>query len=239
MPVGRFALSAALLVFCSVASAAIIVAPIDGATSYTVQQIIDAGGIKIGDKSFTEWRVTTTTQGNGIAPQAGGISVTGVQISGEYGMRFNGPWSASTGDLADTTIGFRVTADDPWLICDNTLAVAAFGADKGGMASISENVYAADPTKVFNSPVANKYVYYVNDTDYKAVDHKEFPSDYKDIWVVKDVIVNGSTAVGATAHVSEFYQTFSQIPEPATLSLLVVGAVLTLARPRHRHTNTR
>jgi hypothetical protein len=232
----RLALAAGLLFFCPIASAAIIVAPIDG-NSYTVQQIIDAGGIRIGDKTFTEWRVTTTTQGNGLAPQAGAISVTAVQIGGEYGMRFNGPWSAATGDLADTTIGFRATTDDPWLICDNSLVLAAFGADKGGLASISENVYGADPTKVFTTPVANKYVYYLNDTNNKTSDHKEFGVDLKDIWVLKDVIVNGSTVQGATAHISEFYQTFSQIPEPSVLTLLGIGAVLALVRrgPRDVH----
>jgi len=230
----RIALVLGLLSICLSASASVINAPIDGVTSYTVQQIMDAGGVKIGDKTFTEWRVTSTTQGNGLAPQAGAISVTAVQIGGEYGMRFNGPWSAATGDLADTTIGFRVTADDPWLISDNTLAVTAFGADKGGMASISENVFSADPTKTFSTPVANKYVYYINDANFKAVDHKVFVQALKDVWVVKDVVVNGSSAAGASAHVSEFYQTFSQVPEPATLSLLIAGAVVLVARRRHK-----
>jgi len=230
----RLALVLGLLSICLSASASVINAPIDGVTSYTVQQIMDAGGVKIGDKTFTEWRVTSTTQGNGLAPQAGAISVTAVQIGGEYGMRFNGPWSAATGDLADTTIGFRVTADDPWLISDNTLAVTAFGADKGGMASISENVFSADPTKTFSTPVANKYVYYINDANFKAVDHKVFVQALKDVWVVKDVVVNGSSAAGASAHVSEFYQTFSQIPEPATLSLLIAGAVVVVSRRRHK-----
>jgi hypothetical protein len=230
----RLALVLGLLSICLPVSASVISAPIDGVTSYTVQQIMDAGGVKIGDKTFTEWRVTSTTQGNGLAPQAGAISVTAVQIGGEYGMRFNGPWSAATGDLADTTIGFRVTADDPWLISDNTLAVTAFGADKGGMASISENVFSADPTKTFSTPVANKYVYYINDANFKAVDHKVFVQALKDVWVVKDVVVNGSSAAGASAHVSEFYQTFSQVPEPATLSLLIAGAVVLVARRRHK-----
>ena len=233
----RIALVLGLLSICLPASAAVISlinAPIDGTTSYTVQQIKDAGGIRIGDKTFTEWRVTSTAQGNGLAPQAGAISVTAVQINGEYGMRFNGPWSAATGDLADTTIGFRVTADDPWLISDNTLAATAIGADKGGMASISENVFAADPTKTFSTPVANKYVYYVNDANFKTIDHKVFVQALKDAWVVKDVIVNGGSAVGATAHVSEFYQTFSQVPEPATLSLLIAGAVVVASRRRQK-----
>lgn len=230
----RLAIAAGTLFVCSVAYGAIIVAPIDG-NSYTVQQIIDAGGIKIVDKTFTEWRVTTTAQGNGLAPQAGAISVTAIQISGEYGMRFNGPWSAAPGDLADTTIGFRATADDPWLMCDNSLVLAGFGADKGGLASISENVYGADPTKVLPlTSIANKYVYYVSDTNNKTTDHKEFGEDLKDIWVIKDVIVNGSTAPGATAHISEFYQTFSQIPEPSTVVLLAVGALLALVHRRRR-----
>ena len=233
----KLALVLGLLSICLSASASVISvinAPIDGTTSYTIQQIKDAGGIKIGDKTFTEWRVTSTAQGNGLAPQAGAISVTAVQIGGDYGMRFNGPWSAATGDLADTTIGFRVTADNPWLISDNTLTATAIGADKGGMASISENVFSADPTKTFSTPVANEYAYYINDANFKTIDHKVFVQALKDAWVVKDIIANGSIAVGATAHISEFYQTFSQVPEPATMSLLIAGTFVLVARRRHK-----
>lgn len=55
-------------------------------------------------------------------------------IGGEHGLQFNGLWSAGLNDLANTTIGFKVTADYPFLIHDNTLYGAAMGAANGGLA---------------------------------------------------------------------------------------------------------
>jgi hypothetical protein len=197
------------------------------------------GEIRIGDKVFSDFRVTTSKTVGATAPGADAISITGVLVDGEYGIRFNGGWGALSGQIADTTIGFKVTADEPNLIEDNTLFASAWGASSGGSAQITEQVYAKDPNDSFSTALANKYVY-ITDTLVKNKDHQVFkdeagaPVALKTIWVVKDVFATGGVGANGVATISEFYQTFSQIPEPATMSLLGIG-MLALARKRSRN----
>jgi len=235
----------AALVLSAHAQAAIqvdLTVPIGQRPSYSIEQVQAEGGIIVGDKLFDEFRVTTTTQGGGLAPNAAGIAVTGIQVSGELGLIFNGGWTAGAGQIADTTIGFRVSVVEPFLsqgflITDNTLFSTAMNATNGGIASVIETVYPMDPL-VFppnvNNPLAFKdIVFDSNNNTIKLFDHKEFGGAFAEVWVVKDVIVNGSVNQGGQAHISEFVQTFSQIPEPSSLAL-VAGGVLLLIRRRRK-----
>lgn len=207
--------------------------------SYTLDEVNAQGGILVGDKLFDTFSVTKTEANGGLAPGAGAIAVTGVLVNGELGLRFNGPWSAGSGQLADSTIRFHASIVEPelsqgFLISDNSLWMSAFGAANGGLASITENVYEFEPpgNPATNQPIANKFVFYENDNTKQLFDHKEF-IPLPEIWIIKDVIVNGSSNGTGQAHISEFYQTFSQVPEPASLAL-VAGGVLLLARRRRR-----
>ena len=79
--------------------------------------------------------------------------------------------------------------------------------------------------RTISTPFANKYVFYKSDTQNKYVDQRTF-APVTEMWIVKDVVANGGIAgSGGSAHISEFYQTFSQVPEPGSLALLFAGAL--------------
>lgn len=245
-----------LVVTSGVSSAAIIWdfgnPPVDPPT---IAEIISAGGLEVGDKLFSDFEVITTDTVGTVAPGADAIKVTGVQMVGDYGLRLNGGWSAGGQEIADTTIHFSVAITEPWLgqgwlIKDNALWMTAFGVSgtgDGGIVSVSENVYAQDPNIYpvnVNPPLANKFVYYRDDTDMELYEEALFV-DRSDplnlvmvqlpkIWVIKDVVANGGDLLTGAAHLSEFWQTFSQIPEPATFAVLSLGGVLLLTRRRRR-----
>ncbi len=224
-----------------------IIANMDN-VSYTIEEVEAAGGIQVGDKLFSDWCVTDTQSVGAIAPDASEIVVTGIQIDGDYGLRFNSGWSAPAGQLADSTIKFKVSIVEPWLsqgwlIKDNALWMTAFGVSNNtdaGAVSVSENVYAFDPYLGYSKPIANKFVYYKDDDDNLLYEEKDFVDDMgvpialTEIWVIKDVIAYGGVGAVGVAHISEFFQTFSQVPEPATMALLGLGGVGLLLKRRRR-----
>jgi len=207
--------------------------------SYTLTEVNNAGGIRVFDKLFTSFYVDRTASAGAVAPGLGEISVRGVNVNGDYGLIFSGLWQAGYGQIADSAITFKVTVPEGYLIKDNGLKLLAYGAVWGGGVSITENVYAGDPS---TSPsIANKYVYYTRNGDNTSSgigiveDHKDF-TPLSEIWVVKDVGAAGGLNQNQLGYatISQFQQTFSQIPEPATLALLAVGGLLVLRR-RNRY----
>ena len=226
-------------VMSSAASATPIVAEVNGTASYTLAEINLAGGIIVGDKLFDGFRVTTTKSSGAVAPEDGSISVSAVKVEGDYGLRFNGGWSAPAGTISDSTIKFHVSVTPDavargWKIKDNSLWISGYGIHPTGndfAVSVSENVYASDPDAGHTTPIANKFVYYKSNKDKRLFHHKDF-APVTEIWVVKDVIAYGGTGNTGMAHLSEFYQTFSQIPEPATIALLGLGSLVLFKRKK-------
>ncbi len=194
-------------------------------------------GLRVGDKVFSDWAFQDNSDNGGLAPTPEGISVEGVffdlndnqlfdPLVDLIGLRFSGGWSAFSSQIADTVISYKVTADDPCLLDDLRLMMTAFGTDNQGtgMASISENVYS-DPN-LFN--LLARRIVYDNDQGIQHLQDADFPPGYKEVWVVKDVVVNGGGS--GMAHISQFYNVFSQCPEPSSLLLLGAGAALLIRR---------
>ncbi len=206
---------------------------------YTLEEVMTQfpNGFVVLDKVFSDWAFTANAQGGGLAPTPAGITVQGVyfDLNGsqaceptidEIGLRFTGGWSAGPGQLVDTVISFKVAATRPHYITDNTLKMTASGSAGTGGASISENVYS---DAILSDLVAGKFVV-DTPTFVQHEDHVDFSQGYSELWVVKDVNVNGG--IGGAAQISEFYNTFSQVPEPASLVLLAVGVLAVIRRRR-------
>jgi len=229
-----------VFVFSGAAQAAIQVdlgVPLASRPSFSLEEVNAAGGIIVDDKLFDEFRVETSATGGGLAPDASGIDVTGVEIAGELGLIFNGGWSAGAGQSVRSDIVFRVSVVEPFLskgflITDNSLFSTAITSAGGGVARVGETVLPADPLLLVPAdPIAAKEIFH--DSSIPAVklfDHAEFGAGFPEVWIVKQVTVDGSAT--GQAHISEFVQTFSQIPEPGSLLLASAGGLLLLGRRR-------
>ena len=212
---------------------ALILAPaMAGASLYTsvvpiqtVQNVIDTtGSVTVGGLVFSDFTLDTTAKNTGNPPDAASVSVEGVLMNGNYGLRFVGGWSASGSQIVDTLLSFKVTPAAGSLTDDHLWMRTAAGA-VGGSASIVETLYIQPGTE----PIGPTLFTYASDVVTKLTSDGVFsPEPY--LWVSKDINVNGGNT--GVAQVSEFFQTFS-VPEPCTLLMLAAGGALALRRKRH------
>lgn len=190
-------------------------------------------GLQVGDKLFNDFTALSSVTGPGIGPSAAGITVQGAIIDGDYGLLFQGGWFAAPGVIVDTAIGFTVEVTDPnkWMV-GNNMHLLDFGAAVGGFVGITENVFATNPP---SPPIANNFVYYVNNTSNQVSDPQNFSpaGQYKKVWVRKDIVVGTALSATGVSQLSGFSQSFKQVPEPATMALLGVGGLLAMRRRRN------
>lgn len=224
----------------SVAPAAIIVDILDP-TPPTLQELMalpQGQGYLVGDKLFSDFTWLDSSQGGANPPRPEAINVQGVLVhyphGSEHGLRFTGFWAATGGQLVDTLITFNVTATGNDHIIDNTLWMPNGDGSAGGLAAITETAYdgqggALPGLDQFGREVIGKFVFASDDAQ-RRLHHVEYYSAHETLQIRKDIGVNGGgTGVAA---ISEFFQTFSQVPEPSSLLVLVAGAALIIRRRR-------
>jgi hypothetical protein len=233
----RFAVLLAVLApLGGVSSGEVIEYKFGDPNTYRLTEVNQAGGIQVGDKLFSDFTVDCSDT-VGVVPQGlYEIKVRGVDVDGDYGLIFIGGWSAFSGQTCDSVITFKVTAAEGYFIKDNGLKLLGCDAEEGGSIIITENIFPGDPKTT--QWIKRELVYCQTFSDgtelVKQEDHEVF-TPLPEIWVVKDVYVTGGIETGGVAHLSQFQQTFSQVPEPATLSLLALGGLAILRFRRHRH----
>jgi hypothetical protein len=198
--------------------------------SYSIADINAAGGIVVGDKRFDLFSVTSSSSKGAFSPTAEDIEITGVRIAGDEGFRVNALWTALAGKWVDTTITYRASLVDARIaqghaIVGNALFMTAVGGKitTGGIASISEDLYANHPGEG-ESSFAEEFAYYVDSDDNSVSEAMRF-TPITHLWVVKDIGVSGGDGKKGVMALSEFYQTFRQAPEPSTLVLAGIGAI--------------
>ena len=188
-----------------------------------------------GDKEISEFHLFGDSSGGAINPNPDNMFVQGGQddVSGDYGLKFNFSWNAASNQTINATLNFKVSIlplpeYDDYYITDVGMYITGASATDTGVVNIGEIAWDDFPGgSVVASLSCSKQA---GDGGDFLVDHAEF-APLKEIWIQsKDVSITGGTGAGGSAHLSEFFQFYSQIPEPATFVLLGIGGLLALTR---------
>jgi len=198
---------------------------------------LPGGVLVVGDKEFSEFEVTGLAQGGPPQPGADTVFVQGGQdnATGNYGLRFRLAWDAGVDQQINAEIKFQVSIlpdYEEWFINDATLFLAAAGATGTGVVNAFGNIYDAD---FLGNSLAALATSSTGAGFTHLIDHRQFclqgnQVQVKDIWVYTSFTVQGGNA--GTAGVHDIYELYGQIPEPATVLLLGLGALALLRKRR-------
>jgi hypothetical protein len=223
MKSSKFYLSCVVsIVIVSAASAAW--EPLTGNISLSSLQ---GGSLEFGDKEVSEFALSGIAEGGALPPNPDTMTVQGGRnsVTGDYGLKFNFSWNAASNQTVNTTLSFKVSIlpGFDYYIKDVWMDITGVSANGTGVVNVGEEVWDV-PFFTPGVPIALLSCSKQDgDGDSFLVDYDEF-APVKTIWIhSKDVSITGGT--NGAAHLSEFYQFYSQIPEPATLVLLGMGGV--------------
>jgi len=176
---------------------------------------VGQSNLSVGGKFFDNFSYA----GTGDVPAADGVNVIPIQdCDGNVGIRFQGGFiDLPGGNPSDALIAFNASIDaGPGMVIDGVhLAFNGSSVGGGGFAGITETFLP------LNSPVLNVFddgMGNVQLSDWAAVD----PA-VQTLQIQKDIILNAGTGVAAT--LSFVDQTFSMVPEPNSMVLLLIGFV--------------
>ncbi|MFA5240379.1 MAG: PEP-CTERM sorting domain-containing protein [Phycisphaerae bacterium] len=191
----------------------------------------------VGDKEFSDFHLDVTiVDGGAFLTDPDLMKVQGVRDvgTGDYGLRFNGfIWYVGTGQVISVDLGFKVSiidGYDDYLIKDIRMYLTGAGATGTGVINASENVWDAFPGgDVIASLSCSKQF---GDGGLYLSDYAEF-DPVREVYIqTKHVSLIGGT--NGTAYFSEFFQFYSQVPEPATIVLFGTASLWVFARKKRR-----
>jgi hypothetical protein len=192
--------------------------------------------LTVGDKVFSGFNVDIiTVSGGAVLPDPNLLTVQGVvwNETGDYGLRFDGvSWDVGPNQTISVNLSFKVSVDtlpqyNDYFIKDVWLSLTGGWAFDTGVTGVGENVWANFPGDP--NPLASLSCW--------ATGIGNRLSDYQDFDPLKEIYIQAKTlyvsgGANGFAHFNEFFQFYSQIPEPATLALLGLGALSLLRRKR-------
>jgi hypothetical protein len=160
------------------------------------------------------------------------MTVQGVQdvSTGDYGLRFNGfSWNVSSNQIITADLSFEVSilpAYSEYYIKDVWLYLTGAGAGGTGVVSAGENIWDDFP----GGTQLASLTAWCNADNAQLSASAEF-APIKEIYIqTKHISISGGT--NGTAHFSEFFQFYSQIPEPATIVLLGTASIWIFTRKK-------
>lgn len=194
---------------------------------------LPGGALTVYDKEFSGFVLSADSTGGALPPNADTVYLQGGQdnTSGDYGLRFLLLLNVASNQsiTADLTFKVSILPNYQYFIKDASMILTNASATGTGAVNVAETILDAPPPA--GNAIASLHCSKVyGDGGVNLRDYAEFDL-IKDIWVSKEISLVGGTS--GTAHMSEFFQFYSQIPEPATVLLFGLGA-LVLLRIRRR-----
>ena len=203
------------------------------ATTLTLQNLIDAGstGLTIGDKTFYNFAY------QGDPARAADISVTRSDTN-DIGLSFRYNWVSSNGLNEDSVIRYCVHVNDttPQNLINGVGLRFNGTTNPPGLltnASVSETITDLNGNELPGGLISVIDFGPGNANNRDSASYTVNPA-VRDLCVTKDISVHSAPIdlQGGIASISLVDNTFSQIPEPASVGLLGAGAVFMLKRRR-------
>jgi hypothetical protein len=192
-------------------------------------------GCTVGDKVFSDFDYAASGTNQLSAAQ---VTVTPDNSDPmNPGLLFTGTWVANAGNTSDSHLQFTVsTLSGAALIEDASLSISGYAVSGTGMVTVAENLCLGGTfsgwTTNCSSQVTDNLL--VSTFLGQTYDHTTF-NPVSTVDVFKDI---GLTAFGTGetnfAFVSGVTNNFSQVPEPATLTLLGTGLLAIGEKLRRR-----
>jgi hypothetical protein len=202
-------------------------------TEKTPLNSLPGSSLTVGDKEFSDFRVNIyTVSGGAFLDDPNNMAVQGVRdiATGDYGLRFNDfSWTAASNQIISVDLSFKVSilpGYDNYFIKDVWLYLTGAGAGGTGSVTAGENIWDDFPG---GTQLASLYAWC--DASSTQLSDSAVFAPVKEIYIqTKHISVSGGAS--GSAHFSEFFQFYSQIPEPATIALLGLGSLVLLCRKR-------
>ncbi len=201
------------------------------AETISLSELIDGCGyIDSGNMRFDMFEYYET----GDMPSADAVNViTFTDAFSNFGITFQGGFGDTYGDGAsDALIRFQVTSLDPnHLISDAHLA--------GNPIAIGNAVMLVTETFLPTEPDKAMAIYHINPGDgSQRVDSVHFDGRYRSLFVQKDIYALAQSE-GSAAAISLIDQSYSRVPEPSAVVVLLSGlALLGCYAPVHRRSSS-
>jgi hypothetical protein len=187
----------------------------------------------VGDKIFSNFSFSDTFSGGATPFDASGVGVQTVGPSGQevtgadIGLQFEAPWAATKNETIDTKIGFTVTVSSgAGMLIDDAGLAQISGVAGGATGSVSEDACAnagpvppgspCDPSKGTIEVLTFDTIH-----DHTQKSNETLFSPIGSISVLKDISATGGTTNGSFVNLSVVTDTFSQVPEPRAMALLL------------------
>ena len=213
-----------LLFLCTTIVLAVACAPVSRAQivlgpTVSLASLTNSGqNLVVGDKDFTDFTIS-----GGL--QAGQVDVTSITENGNFGIRFSGAFVSGATPL-DFTLGYQVSVTNSANLISAANLIFNGSVVPTGLAQVVESVFTnsidlVGQLTVFASASSNQLSATLPITPPQRV-----------LTLSKGVQVEATLPAFAT--ISTIDQTFTQIPEPGVLTLVMAGVTGFLLLRRRR-----